>query len=91
MEANPTLKIVISGAAGRIAYQLYSNLCSGYIFGLTVPLKAVRTLGSDAAFYVRFIQEGLLVTFAVLIAILPAILNNMGSGWPKNNESWAEQ
>ena len=60
-------------------------------FGLTVPLKAVRTLGSDAAFYVRFIQEGLIVTFAVLIAQLFAILNNMGSGWPKNNESWAEQ
>ena len=28
-----TLKIVISGAAGRIAYQLYSSLSTGHIFG----------------------------------------------------------
>jgi len=33
------LRICITGAAGRIAYSLYSPLCSGYVFGPDVSLQ----------------------------------------------------
>ena len=46
--------------------------------GLVTPIEMVRTLGSDAAFYVRFIQEGVCVTLLVLLVQFPAILTNMG-------------
>lgn len=48
--------------------------------GLIAPIKAVRTLGSDAAFYVRFVQEGFIVMLLILIIIFPAISFNMGGG-----------
>ena len=65
--------------------------CSGQPyqhFGLLAPVRNVRTLGSDAAFYVRFIQEGALVVFAVLVAQFPAIASNMGGTVASN---WTEE
>ena len=49
-------------------------------FGLVASVQAVRTLGSDAAFYVRFIQEGTLVAVGVLILLMPAMSYNSGGG-----------
>ena len=46
--------------------------------GLVTPIEMVRTLGSDAAFYVRFIQEGCCVALLVFLVQFPAILTNMG-------------
>ena len=34
-----SLRILITGAAGRIAYSLLNNLCSGHIFGYDVSIK----------------------------------------------------
>ena len=48
--------------------------------GLIAPLSAVRTLGSDAAFYARFVQEGVCFSLAILILLFPIILINMGLG-----------
>lgn len=47
--------------------------------GLFAPYDAFRTLGSDAAFYVRTVQEGALLSAALLIVLLPAILYNNGT------------
>lgn len=49
-------------------------------YGLFAPTSAVRTIGSDAFFYMRFVQDGLLASFAVLLALLPPIGYNMGIG-----------
>ena len=34
-----SLRICITGAAGRIAYTVFNPLCSGYIFGKDVELE----------------------------------------------------
>ena len=46
--------------------------------GLSAPHSALRTLGTDAAFYVRTIERGFVATLLALLVTLPALCFNMG-------------
>lgn len=55
------------------------------VWGLLEPYAAVRTLGSDAFFYMRVIQEGFWATLLSIIFSLPAMAFNMGMLTPAPN------
>ena len=55
--------------------------------GLLQPYATIRTLGSDAVFYMRCIQEGFVATLLAFLVSLPTMAMNMGLLFPFDYET----
>ena len=82
----PVLELALARAKARLPHGADGKRYSFWTaFKLT--LAVVRTLGVDAACYMRVIQEGLLATLLALLCSLPAMLYNMGMFTEANYEA----
>ena len=72
----PSLKLALERARERLPKDQTGRLYQYY--GLLAPYSDLRTLGSDAAFYMAAIQSGFFFTLLAMLCTLPAMVINMG-------------
>lgn len=78
VELSPNADLAVLRAKARLPKDENGNPHKH--FGLFAPAVTVRTLGSDAAMYVRIITEGVLVSLIILVIQLPPTFHNMNPG-----------
>ena len=87
-DAAPSVAVAIKRAAALLPKD--SKGQPHRYWGLGASILSVRTLGSDAAFYVRTVSEGVILSFFVLVVKAPEILFNMRGATPGGGDATQE-